>query len=147
MHNMYLASARAVKLGRTIDKDFHFGCMIAATISYPGTCDPKDVFLNRQRLEQMLFYSGDVQCFGEYPTFSTRLWKDLDLHFSEEDLTEDEGQSNNDKDDIPFGGNEIRYCHKDPGRKRQCGHLSKDIFELRQNISEKDSNNNHDQYA
>ena len=88
MHNEYLASARAVRLGRTIDKDYHFGCMIAATISYPETCDPKDVFLNRQRLEQLLYYSGDVQCFGEYPTFAKRLWDGLNLSFPKEDLRE-----------------------------------------------------------
>lgn len=88
MHNEYLASARAVKAGRQIDPEFQFGCMIAATCSYPETCDPADVFLNRERWDQLIYYSGDVQCFGEYPTFAVRLWKDLDIHFPAEDLSE-----------------------------------------------------------
>lgn len=88
MHNEYLASARAVKIGREINPEFHFGCMIAAAASYPETCDPKDVALNREKWEQIVFYSGDVMCFGEYPTFAKKLWKNLDINFSEEDMRE-----------------------------------------------------------
>lgn len=88
MHHEYLASARAVKIGREINPNFHFGCMIAAAATYPETCDPKDIMLNRERWEQIVFYSGDVQCFGEYPTFAKRMWKGLDISFSAEDLAE-----------------------------------------------------------
>lgn len=88
MHNEYLASARAVKLGRSINPEFHFGCMIAAGASYPETCDPNDIYLNRKRWEQTIFYSGDALCFGEYPTFAKKLWKDLDIAFPETDLIE-----------------------------------------------------------
>ena len=88
MHNEYLASARAVKLGRSINPDFKFGCMIAAVISYPETCDPKDILMDRERWEQGIFYSGDVHCFGEYPTYAKRMWKGLDIDFPESDLKE-----------------------------------------------------------
>jgi len=88
MHNEYLASARAVRIGREIDPDFRFGCMIAAAISYPETCAPEDVLTNRERMEQIVLYSGDVQCLGEYPTYARKLWKGLDIDFSKEDLEE-----------------------------------------------------------
>ena len=42
--------------------------MICGITSYPATCDPKDVLANRHQWEKSIFYCGDVQCFGKYPT-------------------------------------------------------------------------------
>lgn len=86
MHYQYVASARAVKLGKSINPNFIFGCMIAAVISYPETCDPKDIMLDRLRWEQAIFYSGDIQCFGEYPVYSKKLHGDVTLDISKDDL-------------------------------------------------------------
>ena len=85
MHYEYVACAKAVKLGKSINPNFVFGNMIAAVISYPKTCDPKDIIFNRERWEQVVFYSGDVQCFGEYPSYAKRLWKDIELDITDED--------------------------------------------------------------
>lgn len=86
MHYEYVACARAVRLGREINPDFIFGNMIAAVISYPETCDPKDILANRERWEQVIYYSGDVQCFGEYPSFAKRIWKNVKLDITDQDL-------------------------------------------------------------
>jgi 6-phospho-beta-glucosidase len=62
--------------------------MICGITNYPMTCDPKDVLLNHYRWEQGIFYSGDVQCKGKYPTYAKRLWKEhnVKLDMTDEDL-------------------------------------------------------------
>lgn len=73
-HYQLVASARAVKLGHDINPDFKIGCMLSSVTSYPLTCDPQDVLANRYRWEEAMLYTGDVMCFGAYPSFAERIW-------------------------------------------------------------------------
>ena len=89
LHYQFVASAKAVKLGHEIDPENKIGCMLAGAITYPHTCDPKDMLLNQQTMEENFWYCGDVQCFGAYPPFAKRIWKEhniTDLDITEEDL-------------------------------------------------------------
>ena len=89
LHYQFVASAKAVKLGHEIDPENKIGCMLGGAITYPHTCDPKDVLLNQQTMEENFWYCGDVQCFGAYPPFAKRIWKEhniIDLDITEEDL-------------------------------------------------------------
>lgn len=85
LHYQFVASARAVKLGHEINPNFQIGNMICGITFYPATCDPHDVLANRHKWEQGIYYCGDVQVKGKYPTFSKRLWKEHDVHL---DITE-----------------------------------------------------------
>ena len=73
-HYQLLASAKAVKLGHEINPDYKIGCMLSGMTCYPYCCDPKDILLNRYKWEEALFYSGDVMCKGEYPSYAKRIW-------------------------------------------------------------------------
>ncbi len=73
-HHQLVACARAVKIAHAVNPNNKVGCMEAAVISYPGTCDPKDIINNYHRMQEALFYSGDVMCFGEYPKYATNIW-------------------------------------------------------------------------
>lgn len=86
MHYQYVACAKCVAMGRKINPDFIFGNMIAANICYPETCDPKDVYKCRENWELNMFYSGDIQCFGEYPVFARKYWGDIKLDITDQDL-------------------------------------------------------------
>lgn len=88
LHNKFVASAKAVKQAHEIDPEYKVGCMICGISSYPMTCDPKDVLLNRQSLERKLYYCGDVQCKGKYPKYAKRLWDEhnVKLDITDEDL-------------------------------------------------------------
>ncbi|GBG94298.1 6-phospho-beta-glucosidase [Ligilactobacillus salitolerans] len=90
LHYQYVASAKAVQIGHKIDPDNQIGCMICGITSYPLTPDPQDILKNRHDWEQNIFYSGDVQCFGEYPSYAKRLWAqhDVKLDITDEDLAE-----------------------------------------------------------
>ncbi len=88
LHNQFVASAKAVKIGHEIDPDNMIGCMICGITYYPHTDDPKDILFNRHKWEKGIFYCGDVQCFGYYPTYAKRLWDEhnVKLDVTEEDL-------------------------------------------------------------
>ncbi len=88
LHYQFVASAKAVQIGHEIDPENKIGCMICGITFYPMTCDPQDVLLNRHTWEKGIFYCGDVQCKGKYPTFATRLWNEHNVHLdiTEEDL-------------------------------------------------------------
>ena len=88
LHHQFVASAKAVQIGHEIDPENKIGCMICGITFYPGTCDPADIILNRHTWEKSIFYCGDVQCKGKYPTYAERLWKEhnVKLDITEEDL-------------------------------------------------------------
>ena len=90
LHYQFVASARAVQIGHAIDPDYQIGCMICGITYYPLTSDPKDILFNRYKWEKGIFYCGDVQCKGKYPTYAKRLWKEhnVELDITEQDLVE-----------------------------------------------------------
>ena len=87
LHNQFVASAKAVKIGHEIDPDNMIGCMICGITYYPHTEDPKDILFNRYKWEKGIFYCGDVQCFGRYPTYAQKLWNEHNVRL---DITEDD---------------------------------------------------------
>lgn len=86
-HYMLVASAKAVQIGKKIDPQNRFGCMLSGIAWYPATCDPKDVLACRHSFEKNVFYCGDVQCRGEYGPYAKRLWNEhnITLDITEED--------------------------------------------------------------
>ena len=90
LHYQFVASARAVQIGHAIDPNYQIGCMICGITYYPLTSDPEDILFNRYKWEKGIFYCGDVQCKGKYPTYAKRLWKEhnVELDITEQDLEE-----------------------------------------------------------
>lgn len=87
-HYELVASAKAVMLGKSINPDFQFGCMIGYTQSYPYTCAPEDIYENWKFMSNCYFYS-DVQVRGYYPSYRLKqLEKEgIQLEITEDDLT------------------------------------------------------------
>ncbi len=65
-HHLFVASAKAVKIGHEINPDFKIGMMVAYIPSYPMTCKPEDVMEALTFNREKEFYM-DVQCKGYYP--------------------------------------------------------------------------------
>lgn len=88
LHHQFVASAKVVKIGKKINPNFQFGCMITYHCNYPYTCDPKDVFLAQQEDQTGNFYCSDVQVRGENPFYAKRYWLDNNIHIKirEKDL-------------------------------------------------------------
>ena len=87
LHNQFVASAKAVVIGHKINPDFRIGNMIAGSLSYPYTCDPKDVYLSDDSFNMSNFFCGDVQVRGHYPYYAKRYFKDnnIDVRMEEGD--------------------------------------------------------------
>ncbi|WP_436513043.1 6-phospho-beta-glucosidase [Clostridium thermobutyricum] len=64
-HHQLIASAKAVKLGHEINKDFKIGCMILYPQSYAKTCNPDDVQLSNEFMDNTYYFS-DVHARGYY---------------------------------------------------------------------------------
>jgi len=75
VHNQFVSSAKTVVLGKKINPNFKFGCMICGVTLYPHTPDPQDILYNEHRWQENLYYCSDVQCFGYYPKYVERIWK------------------------------------------------------------------------
>lgn len=88
LHYQFVASAKAVKLAHKIAPDYVVGAMILGMMDYPFTPDPKDVLETRHLMEQGVFYCGDVQAKGKYPTYAKRLWDEhnVNLDITDEDI-------------------------------------------------------------
>lgn len=86
-HHQLIASALACQIGHQIDKENKIGCMLAAGDVYPRTCDPVDIYeAQKKNRENYMFI--DVQVFGKYPTYASKIFKDKDvkLKTTEEDI-------------------------------------------------------------
>ncbi|HQE69491.1 MAG TPA: glycoside hydrolase family 1 protein [Atopobiaceae bacterium] len=86
LHNQFVASALAVKLGHEINPENKIGCMVASDAHYPYSCNPINV-LAAQNSMRKLWLCGDVQVRGAYPYFIERYLADrgVKLEVSEED--------------------------------------------------------------
>ncbi|SDZ25924.1 6-phospho-beta-glucosidase [Evansella caseinilytica] len=74
-HHQLVASALAVKACHEIIPDAKIGCMLAAGMFYPYTCNPEDVFLAMEKDRESFFFI-DVQSRGAYPAYAKRFFKD-----------------------------------------------------------------------
>lgn len=74
VHNMFIASAKVVKLGHAMMPDSKFGAMFACSAIYPATCDPEDIFYQLQ-CRRDNYYCMDVMSRGYYPSYAEELWK------------------------------------------------------------------------
>ena len=69
LHHVFLASARAVQIGHSINKNFKIGCMIAHVTLYPYSCHPQDMLLVQNTDHLFNDFCGDVQVKGYYPYY------------------------------------------------------------------------------
>ncbi len=87
LHNQFVASARAVALGRSIDPEFKIGCMISYMPRYPYTCKPEDVLLAKQEENMHSKFCGDVQVKGKYPYYALNYFEKQGIKI---DITEED---------------------------------------------------------
>lgn len=75
LHHQFIASALAVKYCHEIIPGSQIGCMLTKLMTYPYSCNPKDV-LKASKNNQFNHFFTDVQVRGEYPRFINRLFKE-----------------------------------------------------------------------
>lgn len=87
LHHVFLASARAVAVGHSINPDFRIGCMIAHITLYPRTCNPKDICLVQKQDQLFNNFCADVQVWGEYPYYMQKFFAEnkIEIRWEEAD--------------------------------------------------------------
>lgn len=75
LHHLFVASARAVKLGKSIDPSYQFGTMVTSFRYYPYTCSPDDIFYAYEQTQIQGYFCTDVQIKGEYPYYMQRYFE------------------------------------------------------------------------
>ena len=84
----FVASAKAVQLGHSINPSFKIGCIIAFGKQYAYTCSPEDVLLAQQQEGFSNYLCGDVQVRGTYSGFAKRFFREnnIEIKMEEGDL-------------------------------------------------------------
>jgi len=83
IHHELVASAMATGIGRRINPEFRFGCMVLALPVYPLTPNPDDV-IEAMRVDHQNLLFTDVQVRGAYPPYVRRWLKENDVRVSKE---------------------------------------------------------------
>lgn len=79
LHHQLIASAMAVRLAHKKYPQFSIGNMMTFIVGYPMTCDPKDILMAKQYMQQMDWYCCDVQIGGGYPYYAEKMWRDRNI--------------------------------------------------------------------
>lgn len=77
-HHQLLASAKAVKIARSVNPDMKIGCMMAAGSFYPYSCRPEDV-MEACLSNKKNYIFIDVQMKGEYSSFAKKYFNRLNV--------------------------------------------------------------------
>lgn len=73
-HHMFVASAKAVKLGHEMMPGSMFGAMYAKSECYPATCKPEDM-LHTLEEKRENWYFIDIMGRGYYPRYAPEIWQ------------------------------------------------------------------------
>ncbi len=84
VHNMFIASSKAVQLGHEMIPGSMFGAMYALSPIYPATCDPEDVFYQLQ-CRRDAYFCMDVMVRGHYPSYTDSVFKRKGVVLRKED--------------------------------------------------------------
>ena len=120
IHNQFVATAKVVKAGRSINPRFKFGAMIADICTYAYSCDPRDVLYNQSSDRLMNLFFLDVLVRGKYPYYMVRYFKERQIEIGE---TEDDRKllAENTADFIGFSYYMSTVASYDPSDKEKTG--------------------------
>lgn len=86
LHNMFVASAKAIELIKKISPKAMVGCSTVDFPKYPLTPKPEDAWAALKDNREMQFFT-DIQAYGEYPWYMQNYFEENDIKL---DATEEE---------------------------------------------------------
>lgn len=86
-HHELVASAETTRIAHEIDPENKVGCMLAAGMTYPYSCNPEDVWKSMNKDRENYFFI-DVQARGTYPAYAKKFFEreNIKLNITEEDI-------------------------------------------------------------
>jgi len=85
LHHQFVASSLAVKACHKIIPGAMIGCMVIAAPVYPYSSNPADVLCAFEENRKMNYFCTDVQVWGEYPSYSRRLFRENHVELAVKD--------------------------------------------------------------
>lgn len=79
LHHQFIASALAVKYAHDNYPQFKMGNMCVFATMYPMTCNPDDVIKCQKEMQNMNWFTSDVQVRGAYPYYSKRFFEENNI--------------------------------------------------------------------
>ncbi|SHJ07860.1 6-phospho-beta-glucosidase [Clostridium cavendishii DSM 21758] len=83
-HHQLVASALATKAAHEIMPNAMVGCMLAAGVTYPYSCNPEDVQKAIDKDRENYFFI-DIQSKGEYPGYAKRFFRENGIEIKSEE--------------------------------------------------------------
>ncbi|WP_207940356.1 6-phospho-beta-glucosidase [Enterococcus sp. DIV2402] len=74
-HHQFVASALAVKIGKSVREDIQIGCMQIYAPLYAFDSNPENQFASQLKQRAFDYFTSDVQVRGYYPTYIKQLLK------------------------------------------------------------------------
>lgn len=119
LHHIFVASAKAVVLGHSIDKTNQIGMMVSYIPAYPMSCKPEDVYESILENRKKEFFM-DVQCRGYYPSYQLKEFDRLNVEILKE-KDDDEILKQGTVDYIGFSYYMSTVSSSDPNAERTEG--------------------------
>lgn len=88
-HNMFVASAKTVKMGHEMMPGSMFSTMYALSTVYPASCKPEDVFHVQQQLREN-WYFVDIMGRGAYPSYANAILQHHGIDFDQLNITDED---------------------------------------------------------
>lgn len=101
-HHQFVASALAVKIGKSLRKDIQIGCMQIYAPLYAFDSNPINQFASQLKQRAFDYFTSDVQVRGYYPTYLNQLLKEYDAEAPEMEPGDEELLRENTVDYIGF---------------------------------------------
>lgn len=122
-HYMLVAAATATKLCHQIIPDSIMGAMLGGHKIYAYSCHPDDQLMAMLENEKQ-YYFIDTMMFGEYPYYSKRIWKNLNLEL---DISDDDLKllKENTCDYLSFSYYQSMAVSIDDTKEQTAGNMSK----------------------
>ena len=89
LHNELVACAKAMKIGREINPDFRFGCMLYHNNAHPATGSSENMMAAIQQ-NHLSYYFTDMSARGEVPSYMWRFYEENNIHV---DITEEDEEA------------------------------------------------------
>lgn len=80
LHHQFVASAKVIQLGKTMQVKGLFGCMVACFCYYPYFCKPEDNMKAHEEENRNSWFCADVLARGVYPSYMNRFFEERNVH-------------------------------------------------------------------
>jgi len=121
-HHQFLANALAIQAAHEMLPGSMVGGMIARFTSYPATCEPDDVMQAIIDENYKNYFYTDVMARGKYPSYTTRMLKELGITIKKEP-GDDELLAQNTVDFLAYSYYMSMISSNDPNYEVTSGNL------------------------